>query len=128
MTTTMTKMTKKMTTATGLNANKSVPGARALRRQAARTRKELGRTVEALVSRAGSSSRVHETAERLRGTAASHVGRLVEDKNLDSVRGKAVRAATTARSHRTALLTAAGVLAAALLARRSRRARRGQAV
>ncbi|MFD6892835.1 DUF3618 domain-containing protein [Streptomyces sp. NPDC059957] len=113
---------------TGLHGNKSVPSARALRRQAARTRKELGRTVEALVSRAGASGRVHETAERLRETAASHVGRLVEDKKLDAARGGAVRAVTTARSHRTALITAAGVLAAALLARRSRRARRGEAV
>ncbi|MCJ0872013.1 hypothetical protein [Streptomyces sp. AP-93] len=74
------------------------------------------------------TTRVHETAERLRETAASHVGRLVEDGRLDSVRGKAVRGATTVRSHPTALVTATAVLAAALLARRSRRARRGQAV
>ncbi|MCX4775655.1 hypothetical protein [Streptomyces sp. NBC_01264] len=115
-------------TTTELHGNKTLPGARALRRQAVRTGKELGRTVEALVSRAGSSERVQETAGRLRRTAASQVGRLVEDRKLDSARGRAVRAATTVRSHPTALVTAVGVLAAALLARRSRRARRGRAV
>ncbi|WP_327308866.1 DUF3618 domain-containing protein [Streptomyces sp. NBC_01298] len=115
-------------TTTGLHGNKTLPGARTLRRQAVRTRKELGRTVEALVSRAGSPARVQESAGRLRKTAASHVGRLVQDGKLDAARGKAVRAATAARSHRTALATAAGVLTAALLARRSRRARRGRAV
>lgn len=119
--------TTKMTT-TGSHGNKSVPSAQALRGRAARTGRELGRTVEALISRAGAPARVHETAERLRETAASHVGRLGQDKKLGSVRGRAVRAATTARSHRTALFTAAGVLAAAVLARRSRRARREQAV
>lgn len=115
-------------TTTGLHGNKSLPSTQALRRQAARTGKERGRTVEALVSRAGASARVQETAGRLRETAASHVGRLVDDEKLGSARGKAVRAVTAARGHRTALATAAGVLAAALLARRSRRARRGQAV
>ncbi|MER5764703.1 hypothetical protein [Streptomyces sp. NPDC002082] len=83
-------------TTTGLHAMKTLPGAQALRRQAVRTRKELGR--------------------------------LVEDGKLDSARGKAVRAATTVRTHRTAWATATAVLAAALMARRSRRSRREQAV
>lgn len=82
-------------TTTGLHGTKTLPGAQALRRQAVRTRKELGR--------------------------------LVEDGKLDSVRGKAVQAATRVRSHRTGWVTAAGVLAAAVVARRSRRARREQA-
>ncbi|MFJ7272418.1 DUF3618 domain-containing protein [Streptomyces sp. NPDC099050] len=115
-------------TTTGLHGDKILPGARALRRQAVRTRKEFGRTVEALVSKAGSSERVHEAAGRLKETAASHVGRLVEDGKLDSARGGAARVATALRSHRTAAVAAAAVLAAALLARRSRRARRGRAV
>ncbi|MET9852816.1 hypothetical protein ABZY57_07720 [Streptomyces sp. NPDC006450] len=121
----MTKTAKK---ATGSHGITSVPGTRELRRQAGRARKELGRTVEALKSRAGASEQVHKTAVRLREKAASRVGRLVQDKRLDSARGKAVRTATAMRRHPTAVATAAGVMTAALLARRSRRARRGRSV
>lgn len=126
-------------TMTGLPGSKSVPSARALRRQAVRTGRELGRTVEAFVSKTGRSARVHEkgifakggvvrTAGRLKKAATSHAGRLAKDKKLDSARVRAVRAATMARSNRTVLIAAAGVLTAALLARRSRRARRDPTV
>ncbi|MFJ1567838.1 hypothetical protein ACIOG8_27085 [Streptomyces erythrochromogenes] len=63
------------------------------------------------------------TATRLRD-AAARAGRLTGHGNLDSVRAKAGRAATLARANRTALATAAGVLTAAVIARRARRARR----
>ncbi len=72
-------------------------------------------------------------AGRIRDTAA-HVGRLVEDKTpapvragLVSARGQAGQAAARGRTRRTAWIGAAGVLtAAALLVRRTRRARRAR--
>ncbi|MBT2449785.1 DUF3618 domain-containing protein [Streptomyces sp. ISL-43] len=124
-----------MTTA-GLVGNKSIPTTQEFRRQVARTREELGRTVAALASKADAAVRAQEkTASvkkqvaqvtgRLRKTA-TYVGRLVEDENPDSVRAKARRAAATARgTDRTAWVAAGSVLAAALLVRRTRRARRG---
>lgn len=92
------------------------------------TREEFARTVEALASKSAEArEQVARATGRLRDTAV-HVGRLVEEKtpdvNLDSVRGKAGRAGAKARSNRTALIAAAGVLSAAVLARRSRRTRR----
>lgn len=123
-------------TTTQWNGAKSVDTARALRRQAARTGKELGRTVEALVSKAGTSARVHEktasakgqllrTAGRLKA-AAGHAGRLVARATPDPARGKAGRTRTGALGSRTALTATVGVVAAAaVLARWSRRARRG---
>ncbi|MFJ6782909.1 hypothetical protein [Streptomyces yangpuensis] len=63
------------------------------------------------------------TATRVRDTAA-RAGRLAGHRSFDSVRAGAGRAATLARANRTALTTAAGVLTAAVLARRARRARR----
>ncbi|MFZ3474821.1 hypothetical protein ACODT3_01940 [Streptomyces sp. 4.24] len=60
-------------------------------------------------------------ARALRG----HAARTREDmvRTVEGLAtGKTGRAAALARTHRTALITAAGVLAAALLARRSRRA------
>ncbi|MFE0602403.1 hypothetical protein ACFW2T_13365 [Streptomyces sp. NPDC058892] len=65
------------------------------------------------------------TATRVRDTAARS-GRLTGHPRRGPVRAKAARAASLARSHRTALATAAGVLTVAVLARRSRRARREQ--
>ncbi|MFE9635775.1 hypothetical protein [Streptomyces sp. NPDC006463] len=98
---------------------KSVPTPAELGRQVAHAREEFGRTVEALVSRtAAVKEQVRETASR--------AGRLAADMDLDSVRGKAGRAVTTARANRTPLIAATGVLAAALLVRRTRRARRPQ--
>ncbi|MEU9081952.1 hypothetical protein [Streptomyces sp. NPDC048357] len=68
-------------------------------------------------------------AVRLRDTAV-HVRHLVEartpDPVLASARAGAGRAVTMARTNRTALTTAAGVLAAAVLARTARRARRAR--
>lgn len=99
------------------------------------TAQELARAVEALAAKAVGAARAQDKAAvkqqvahltgRL-GDTAAHVGRLVEDQNLDSVRERARRAAVTARTHRTALLAAAGVLTAAVAARRSRRARRAR--
>ncbi|MGW6710878.1 DUF3618 domain-containing protein, partial [Streptomyces sp. NPDC054956] len=94
-------------TKTRSHGSTSLPTAQELRRQFARTRTELGRTVEALSSKAGVSGRAHDgmagvkgqvgrVTARLRDSAA-HVRRLAADKDLGSVRGKvrgkAVRAA-----------------------------------
>ncbi|MFF1414458.1 hypothetical protein ACFVX6_32500 [Streptomyces sp. NPDC058289] len=117
-------------TMAGIRGDTSVPTAQELRRQVTRTCKELGRTVTALASKAeqsaASNKQVAQVTDRLRDTAAQvghQLGHLVDETDLDSVRGKAGRAVTAARSNRTALLTAAGVLAV-LLIRRTRRARR----
>ncbi|MFF4427710.1 hypothetical protein ACFYZ4_00905 [Streptomyces sp. NPDC001513] len=68
-------------------------------------------------------------AGRLRDTAV-HVGHLVEARTSDpllvSARAGAGRAVTVARANRTALTTVAGVLAAAVLARKARRVRRAR--
>ncbi|MER7734868.1 hypothetical protein ABTX80_28640 [Streptomyces erythrochromogenes] len=108
--------------------DKSVPAPKELRRQVARatgrlrdTAAHVGRLVEDKTPdpvRAGA----FRTATRVRDTAA-RAGRLTGRGNLDSARARAGRAAKLARSHRTALATAAGVLTAAVIARRSRRAR-----
>ncbi|MFD9307927.1 hypothetical protein ACFWCB_35510 [Streptomyces sp. NPDC060048] len=122
-------------TIAGLNSGKSVPTAQEVRRQVARTRKELGRTVTALASKADAAVRaqgrtasskrqVAQVTGRLR-KAAAHVGRLAGEKNLDSLRGKAGRAASAARTDRTKVIAIGGVLAAVLLVRRTLRARRG---
>lgn len=126
-------------TRTGSHGSTSLPTAQEVRRQVARTRKELGRTVEALSSKVDASARAHDgmagvkgqagqAAARLRD-AAAHVGRLAADqgkgkgkrKELDSLRGKAVQAAAAARSNRTAVIAAVGVLAGVLIVRRARR-------
>ncbi|MFF3214451.1 hypothetical protein ACFYYB_27830 [Streptomyces sp. NPDC002886] len=114
----------------GIRGDTSVPTAEELRRQVTRTCKELGRTVTALASKAEQSAafnkQVAQVTDRLRDTAAQvghQLGQLVDETDLDSVRGKAGRAVNAARSNRTALLTAAGVLAV-LFVRRTRRARR----
>ncbi|MEU9161929.1 hypothetical protein AB0D29_16865 [Streptomyces sp. NPDC048424] len=66
-------------------------------------------------------------AGRLRDTAV-HVGHLVEARTpepvLATARAGAGRAVTMARTNRTALTAAAGLLAAAVLTRKARRVRR----
>ncbi|MER5758771.1 hypothetical protein [Streptomyces sp. NPDC002082] len=117
-------------TMAGIHGDTTVASVQELRRQATRTCKELGRTVTALASKAeqtaASNKQVAQVTDRLRDTAAQvghQLGHLVDETDLDSVRGKVGRAVNAARSNRTALLTAAGVLAL-LLVRRTRRARR----
>ncbi|WP_330300727.1 DUF3618 domain-containing protein [Streptomyces sp. NBC_00503] len=125
-------------TRNGSHGSTSLPTAEELLRQVERTRKELGRTVGALSSKVDAATRAHDgmagvkgqvgqATARLRITAA-HVGRFAADKGkgkgLDSVRDKAVRAA--ARSNRTALIAAAGVLAGVLIVRRARRGTPGR--
>lgn len=118
-------------TRTGSHGSTSLPTAQELLRQVARTRKELGRTVGALSSKVDAAARTHDgmagakgqigqAAARLRDTAA-HVGRFAagKGKGLDSVRDKAVRVA--ARSNRTVLIAAVGVLVGVLIVRRARR-------
>ncbi|MFF1344331.1 DUF3618 domain-containing protein [Streptomyces sp. NPDC058290] len=107
------------------HGTKSVPTAQELLRQVAHAREELGGTIEALVSKADVTARgkgataavkgqLAQVTGRLRDTAA-HVGRLVEGKTPDP---------GAARTNRTALTVAAGVLAGVLVVRRTRRAGR----
>ncbi|MDX6763016.1 hypothetical protein SIN09_27315, partial [Streptomyces sp. F8] len=102
--------------------DKSVPTSAELRRQVARatdrlrdTAVHVGRLVEDKTPDPVLAGALR-TATRVRDTAA-RAGRLAGHRDLDSVRANAGRAATVARTHRTALATAAGVLAAAALAR-----------
>ncbi|MFJ9550579.1 hypothetical protein [Streptomyces erythrochromogenes] len=111
--------------------DKSVPTPTELRRHVARatgrlrdTAVHVGRLVEDRTPDPVLAG-AFRTATRVRDTAA-RAGRLTGHGSLDSLRVKAGRAATLARSHRTALATAAGVLTAAVIARRSRRARRAK--
>ncbi|MFE2325410.1 hypothetical protein ACFXD5_16065 [Streptomyces sp. NPDC059385] len=106
--------------------HKSVPGPAELRgrfiRATGRLREtavHLGRLMEDKTPdpvRAGAL----RTATRVRDTAA-RAGRLTGHHNLASTKARAGRAATLARANRTALATVAGVLTAAVLARRARR-------
>ncbi|MFI6001983.1 DUF3618 domain-containing protein [Streptomyces sp. NPDC051366] len=107
------------------HGTKSVPTAQVLFRQVAHTREALGRTIEALASKADVTARgkdataagkgqLAQVTGRLRDTAA-HVRRLLEGKTPDP---------GAARTNRTALIAAAGVLAGVLLVRRTRRTRR----
>ncbi|WP_328296569.1 DUF3618 domain-containing protein [Streptomyces sp. NBC_00435] len=111
-------------TTTKSHGTASVRTAQEVRRQFARTRDELGRTVGALAGRAGVAGRAHDGIAAVRGQVGQVTGRL-RGTARHTVRGRAGRAAATARSNGTALIAAGGALAGILLLRRTRRARRG---
>ncbi|MEU6211591.1 hypothetical protein ACN6AT_01880 [Streptomyces sp. JL4002] len=110
----------------------SAPGVEELRRHVTGARKGLGRTVGALASRAAhaaakaqGSARDKDGVARLTAAmrdGAAHPRRLLRGTDRSPLRAGAGRVVRTARTHRTAVMTAAGVLTAAVLARRSRRA------
>ncbi|WP_405497239.1 DUF3618 domain-containing protein [Streptomyces sp. NBC_00096] len=111
-------------TTTKSHGSTSVRTAQEVRRQFARTREELGRTVGALASRAGVTGRAHDRIAAVRGQVGQVTGRL-RGTAPHPVPGRAGRAVATARSNSTALIVAGGALAGVLLLRRSGRARRG---
>ncbi|MEU6314492.1 hypothetical protein [Streptomyces sp. NPDC047014] len=109
----------------------AAPTAAELRRHVETARKGLGRTVGKLASKAGDvaakaqsnapdKDRLARLTNRMLDRAA-HPGRPAWRRNLVPLRTGAGRVARTAKTHRTAVITAASVLTAAVLARRSRR-------
>ncbi|MEV6732867.1 MULTISPECIES: DUF3618 domain-containing protein [unclassified Streptomyces] len=88
----------------------------------AHTREQLGGTIGALTAKADVTARVKDAAAAVKGQLAQVTGRLLDTAALVGrlVEGKAPDPGT-ARTNRPALIAAAGVLAAVLLVRRTRR-------
>ncbi|MER5731536.1 DUF3618 domain-containing protein [Streptomyces sp. NPDC002138] len=107
----------------------ATPSPEELRHRIEHTRDELGRTVEALASKADVTAQAKEKAalvgDQIRETAGQ-AARLVKQKTPEPVLDATAQVATTAKANRTPLLALGAAFVVFLLVRRGRGRGRGR--